>query len=127
MSEEREKKPRLPGLTRAFELEALSRQYVERVLPANWICRRVEDDFGLDLRVEIGAEGQVTGLEFSIQLKATDHLKASGDDVVHRCKVSTAEYFLRRPEPVMYVVYDAQEEVAYWRWVKPYLDELDEG
>ena len=115
----------LPKRTRAHILEGLSLRHIETILSPEWICRRVEDDYGLDLRVEIVADGQVTGLEFSIQLKATDDLKISGDDVLHRCNVSTAHYFLRRPEPVMYLVYDARGEAAYWLWVQPYLRELD--
>ena len=51
----------LPELTRAHELETLSRRHVERILPANWICRRVEDDYGLDLRVEISAGARWAG------------------------------------------------------------------
>jgi hypothetical protein len=116
----------LPKRPRAHILEDLSLQYLHAVFPSEWICRRVEDDYGLDMRVEIVAGGLVTAEEFSIQLKATDHLKISGGDVVHRCKVSTANYFLRRPEPVMYVVYDVQESTAYWLWVQPYLGQLDE-
>jgi hypothetical protein len=46
--------------------------------------------------------------------------------VIHRCDVSTAQYFLRRPEPVMYVAYDARGEIAYWLWMQPYLCGLDE-
>lgn len=114
-----------PKRTRAHVLENLSRQYVEGIFPPEWICRQVEDDYGIDLRVEIVTGDQVTGLEFSIQLKATDHLKTSGDDVLHRCKVSTAEYFLHRLEAVMYVVYDAQEKIAYWLWMQPYPNRLD--
>jgi len=95
---------RLPKRTRAHVLEARSRQHVESIFPTEWVCRRVEDDYGLDVRVEIVA----------------------GEDVLHSCKVSTANYFLHRPEPVMYVVYDAQEDTAYWLWVKPYLKGLDE-
>ena len=116
----------LPNRTREHVLETLSRQHLERVLPAEWVCTPVYTDYGLDVRVEIVAAGKVSGLEFSIQLKATDKLKTSGGDVVHRCKVSTALYFLERLEPVMYLVYDAQEETAYWLWVQPYLEGLDE-
>jgi len=116
---------RLPKRTRAHVLETLSRQHVESTFPTEWVCRRVEDDYGLDMRVEIVAGEQVSGLEFAVQLKGTDHLRTSGEDVLHPCKVSTAEYFLHRPEPVMYVVYDAQEDTAYWLWVQPYLRGLD--
>jgi len=115
-----------PKRPRAHVLETLSIRHVESILPAEWICSIVQHDYGLDMRVEIVAHEQVTALEFSIQLKATDRLKTSGDDVLHRCHVSTAQYFLRRPEPVMYLVYDAQGEAAYWLWVQPYLRQLEE-
>jgi len=112
---------RLPKRTRAHDLEALSRQYVERIFSPPWICRPVPADYGLDMRVEIVTDRQVSGREFSVQIKGTDQLKTSGTDVIHRCKVSTARYFLQRPELVMYVVYDANEETAYWVWVQHYL------
>lgn len=118
---------RLPKRPRPHVLEALSRHHVERVLPAEWICTPVSTDYGLDMRVEIVEDEQVTGPEFSMQLRATDRPNISDDNVIHRCKVSTAQYFLRRPEPVMYVLYDAQGQVAYWLWMQPYLRELNEN
>jgi len=117
----------MPKRTRAHVLEARSRQHVESIFPTEWVCRRVEDDYGLDMRVEIVTGEQVSGSEFAVQLKGTDHLRTSGEDVLHSCKVSTANYFLQRPEPVMYVVYDAQEDTAYWLWVQPYLRGLDDA
>ena len=118
---------RLPKRTRAHVLETLSRQHVESIFPPEWVHRRVEDDYGLDLRVEIVAGESVSGREFAVQLKGTDRLRTSGEDVLHSCKVSTAHYFLHRPEPVMYVVYNAQEDTAYWLWVQPYLRGLDDA
>jgi len=118
---------RLPKRTRAHVLETRSRQHVESIFPTEWVCRRVGNDYGLDMRVEIVTGESVSGLEFAVQLKGTDHLRTSGEDVLHSCKVSTAHYFLHRPEPVMYVVYDAQEDTAYWLWVQPYLRGLDDA
>ena len=112
---------RLPKRTRSHDLEALSRQYVERIFSPPWICRPVPADYGLDMRVEVVTDRQVTGREFSVQIKGTDQLRTSGTDVIHRCKASTARFFLQRFEPVMYVVYDANEETAYWVWMQPYL------
>jgi hypothetical protein len=117
----------LPRRPRAHVLEDLSRRHVESILPDEWVCRVEHQDYGIDMRVEMVAGEAVTGLEFSIQLKATDRLKVNKGDVVHRCKVSAANYYLARPEPVIYLVYDAQEEVAYWLWIKPYLEALGEG
>jgi len=114
-----------PRRTRAHVLEELSLQHLKSILPPEWISEEVRRDYGLDVRVELVAQEDVTALEFSVQLKGTDELEVSGGDVLHRCKVSTAHYFLRRPEPVMYVVYDAAGDVAYWVWVQPYLKGLD--
>jgi len=96
------------------------------MFPPEWICRPIAYDYGLDLSVEIVDGEAVTGREFFVQLKATEQLKTSHRDVIHRCKVSTARYFLQRLEPVMYIVYDAREEAAYWVWIQPYLRELEQ-
>ena len=117
----------MPKRTRPHVLEELSIQHVKGILPAEWIRATVHVDYGVDMQVELVAGDEVTGLGFSIQLKGTDQLQISGDYILHRCKVSTAKYFLRRPEPVMYVVYDAQGRHAYWLWVKPYLEGLNES
>ena len=37
---------RLPRRTRAHVLETLSRQYVESIFPPEWVCHRIEDDYG---------------------------------------------------------------------------------
>jgi hypothetical protein len=117
----------LPIRPEGHKLEAISRVHVEEIFSrAGWICQRPQDDYGIDLECEVVTGEEVSGLKFSIQLKATKGLKTSGGEVVHRCQVSTAQYFLQRLEPVMYVVYDGRGEVAYWVWVQPYLEGLDE-
>ena len=117
----------LPKRTREHVLEELSLQHLKSILPPEWISEEVRRDYGLDVRVELVAQEGVTALEFSVQLKGTNELDMSGGDVLHRCKVPTAHYFLKRPEPVMYVVYDAGGNTAYWVWGQPYWKGLDES
>lgn len=113
----------LPRRTRDHVLAKNSRQFLERVLPDEWIIRRIEeDDYGLDIQVEIVQDENVIGAYFTIQLKGTDHIKTSkGRFVSHSCKTSTLNYFLARPELVVYLVYDAQTDTGYWLWVKDYI------
>ena len=61
-----------PKRTRQHVLETLSERHVQQVLPAEWICRTIPRDYGLDMRVEIVTNERVMGREFSIQHKATD-------------------------------------------------------
>ena len=77
------------------------------------------------MTVEIVSGERVTGPRVLPSSSATDHLRTAGEQVTRSCAISAARYFLDRPEPVMYVVYDAQAEVAYWLWVQPYLRNLD--
>jgi hypothetical protein len=119
---------KLPKRPRQHTLEKLSRQHVESILPPEWIVEGFENDYGLDLQVEIVKNEQVTGAHFYIQLKSTDHLVVRKDGyIAHPCKTSTLRYFLERPELVIYVVYDAQQQEAYWIWIQDYLRQTVEA
>ncbi|GAA2022841.1 hypothetical protein GCM10009779_03390 [Polymorphospora rubra] len=51
----------MPQRPRSHELETESRRAFEALLPSSWVVRRVEDDYGIDLEVEIFEEGSATG------------------------------------------------------------------
>jgi hypothetical protein len=113
---------RLPKRPRQHTLETLSQQYVKSVLPAEWVVEGFENDYGLDLQVEIVRNEQVTGAHFAIQLKSTDRLTIRKKSYVsHSCETSTLRYFLERPELIVYLVYDAQKQVGYWLWIQDYI------
>ncbi len=115
---------KLPQSGRNIELEALSFRHLRNVLPPVWSYTTPERDYGVDLIVEIIENGLATGLQFNVQLKASDKLKTTQDHVIHRCRVSTANYLLRHHTPTMYLVYDARADMAYFIWIKDYLNQL---
>ncbi len=112
----------LPKRTRSHVLDRKARDYVKQILPPEWIIQDGQEDYGIDLVVEIVKDEQVTGALFLMQLKGTDSLTVRKRGyVAHPCKTSTLMYFLQRPELIVYLVYDAQKNVGYWVWIKDYI------
>jgi hypothetical protein len=113
---------KLPERTRQHVIETESRQYVRNVLPPEWLVEDGEKDYGIDLVIEVVKNEQVTGAIFLMQLKGTDVLVVrDGEYIAHRCKTRALAYFLERPEPIVYLVYDAQSKKGYWIWIQDYI------
>jgi hypothetical protein len=113
---------KLPQRPRPHILEAESRKFVKNILPAEWIIEDGQSDYGIDLVVEIVETANVTGAHFLMQLKATDNVKKrKGDFISHSCRSSTLRYFLERPEPIIYLLYDASTKQGYWIWIQDYI------
>ncbi|RUX98437.1 DUF4365 domain-containing protein, partial [Mesorhizobium sp. M7A.F.Ca.CA.004.04.1.1] len=63
----------MPKRSRSHQLEAESIRRYEQALPSRWVCRRKDEDYGVDLEVEVFDDrDEATGLIFLVQLKATD-------------------------------------------------------
>lgn len=97
-------------------LEAKSKKYFQNCLPDEWVTNEPDSDYGIDFQVEIAVNNQMTGLNFSVQLKST---KSSGNTSSISVQVnrSTISYYYMRLEPVMLVIFDAEDTEAYWSWV----------
>jgi hypothetical protein len=101
-----QKMTELPKRPRPHILESISRSYFgSLMINAGWIVRDVSLDYGLDLNVEIVEKGQVTGKNFSVQLKATDNSLRHRTTPSIKLKNSTLEYIRSRLEPVMIVYF----------------------
>ena len=119
---------RLPQRPRQHVIEEESREFVKQILPAEWIVQDGQKDYGIDFTVEIvltsGKSDDVTGAVFLMQLKGTDHLRTiRAQYVTYLIKTSSLRYYLERPELVVFLVYDAKEEVGYWIWIQDYIRE----
>lgn len=117
----------LPQRPRTHIQQKESRLFIERLLPAEWkVNVEAKDsessDYGLDLIVEIIEKSDVTGAHFAVQLKSTDNLKVNKKGIIsHSCKTSTLQYFLERPELVIYLIYDTVNDIGYWIWIQDFL------
>jgi hypothetical protein len=104
---------RLPQRPRAHELEVQSEIYFRQNLPARWTCDKPQNDYGVDLRLGLVADGQVTGQQLVVQLKASE-VANSTDYVVVRLEVTTLALLRQILEVAMLVKYIAAERESYW-------------
>lgn len=117
-------KKNLPQRPQQHVTDTRAQKFVEDILPDEWIFQKSTTDYGVDYQVEIVQDGSVTGAHFLIQLKGTEHLVVrKGKYISHSCETSTLNYFLQRPELVIYVVYDVANKTGYWIWVQDFLNE----
>lgn len=103
-----------PQRTRNHVLETLSRQAFERLVPAEWVVRPVDEDYGVDREVEIFEGGQATGLSFKVQLKASERTAAAGPS--RRIRTDTVGYWKSIDVPVLIVYFAADTGLLYGRW-----------
>jgi tetratricopeptide (TPR) repeat protein len=106
----------LPRRPRPHVLEAESRQALEHLLPADWIVRAENPDYGADLSVEIVRNGQVTGKRFFVQLKATDEADIARALQV-KVKQKAFRYLQNLNGPALLVLYHASSRRLFGRWV----------
>ncbi|WP_431892421.1 DUF4365 domain-containing protein [Micromonospora haikouensis] len=110
----------MPRRPRSHELETESRRAFEALLPSSWVVRRVDEEYGIDLEVEIFQGGEATGSVFRVQLKATDKLPKNGRISRGDIKVETLTYWRTLDLPVLVVLYVAPHRRLYARWAHSY-------
>jgi hypothetical protein len=96
----------------------LSVNHVERfILRCGYTVQRMDSDYGYDLiMVTYNEVGEIENDLVFFQLKATDNLKKRLDNqgIVHTAKQNDLALWCRERLPVIFVVYDATEDIAYW-------------
>ena len=110
--------------TREHVIADLSVNHVERfILRRGWTVERKQHDYGIDLDMETyNADGEVENGGVRFQLKATDSLKRSADGTLIRLRLEWRDllFWLNELPPVIVILYDAQEDRAFWLYVQEY-------
>jgi hypothetical protein len=108
--------------TREHVIADLSVNHVERhVLLCGFTVERRWHDYGFDLFMNTyDQNGELESGEVHFQLKATDRLRVTRDGQTIRFRVERADLrtWLDAVMPVIFVVYDAVADVAYWLYVQ---------
>ena len=105
-----------PVRHRNHVLETKSENFFNRFVPVEWVKTNLLKDYGVDLLIDIVLNEQVTGLNFSVQMKSTERT-VDPDLAKVSLKRSTLNYYKVRLEPTMLVMYDSAADEAYWSWV----------
>lgn len=114
--------------TRAHVLADLSVNHVERhALRRGFSVERMFHDYGLDLSIfTYNRRGEVESGGISVQLKASDRVrKTKSGDIALRIERAHLLHWIREIFPVMLVVYDAAEDIAYYLHVQGHLQHKD--
>ncbi len=96
-------------------LEGESERFFRNQIPIEWYVDKPDHDYGIDLTTNIVVGGEVTGMNFSVQLKAREK-STSADFISITLKNSTLGLYDSRLEPVLLAVYVQQEKETYWIW-----------
>jgi len=93
-------------------------RFVAFHLPSSWVVHAYKgnEDYGLDFHVEIFSGGMPTGMEFGIQVKATE--KKLATVASSKIKKNTLSYLLAKPYPSMIVAVSSLEKCAKYCWVQ---------
>jgi hypothetical protein len=109
----------------------LSVNHVERVaLLQGHSVERVEHDYGYDMVVfTYSPTGEIENGQIYFQLKAKTILEPlkKGNQLAYRVDVRDLNFWLDEPFPVIFVVYDALLEIAYWINVQEYFKDIEIG
>ena len=85
--------------------------------PESWSILKVhgENDFGVDFKIEIVTDKEITGYEFYVQLKGFRELEPKSEIAV-QISTSTLGYWKNKIIPVLVVAIDCNEGKAYCQW-----------
>lgn len=106
-----------PQRPTSHQLEDKSKLYFRQWLPTAWTADEPQNDYGVDVRVQIAEGNFLTGKAFVVQLKATAESEA-GDTVAVTLSVSTLNYLRSLLEVAMVVKFVESENEAYWLLLK---------
>jgi hypothetical protein len=100
----------------------LSVNCVERyALLCGYSVERISQDYGIDLVIfTYDTNGEIENGQIYIQLKATDHLPRDQAMIPFSLKRSDLELWLKEPMPYILILYDAQEDKAYWLYIQAF-------
>ncbi|KFC18624.1 MULTISPECIES: tetratricopeptide repeat protein [Epilithonimonas] len=104
-----------PNRHRNHILETESNKFYNNYLPNEWFADKPDHDYGIDYITHISVNGQVTGLNFSVQLKSKEK-ESNKEHVSISIKQSTLGLFNTKLEPVLLVAYVQEDKEAYWYW-----------
>jgi Domain of unknown function (DUF4365) len=108
---------RFPQRPESHQREELSMRFFRNTLPRDWTAEKPDNDYGIDLRVDIFENGSATGLELLVQLKASAE-PSSADTETVQLKIATYNLLHSKLQIAMLVKYVESEKEAYWLLLK---------
>lgn len=106
----------------------LSANYVERFALLNgFSVECIGKDYGYDLNIyTFDSNGEFENGNVYVQLKATDHPKYMSQRAIVSFPTNRRDLktWYAEPFPVIFILYDAKNEIAFWIYIQQYLRNL---
>lgn len=83
------------------------------ILPPEWVSQERVEDYGIDLDVEIFADGHATGLTFLVQVKGQ---QTTPSKPKLRLRRATWNYWSEQSVPVLVVLWDRERNRFLWQF-----------
>lgn len=114
--------------TRQHIIEDLGLNHIEKqiLLSGNILRRFPDNDYGYDGMIDtFDEQGEAENLSFRLQLKSTDGIQLSPQKAGFILDLSKRdlELWLKNHYPVLLILYDAQEDIAYFTDLQTYFNE----
>jgi tetratricopeptide (TPR) repeat protein len=102
--------------------ETKSQRIFERIVPAEWVCREIKPDYGVDYLVEIFEDNQSTGKTFFVQLKgSTQEIK--DDTFVKQITTDNLNYYNSLALPVIIICVSVSTEQIWGIWANKLIEQ----
>ncbi|MFI0431292.1 DUF4365 domain-containing protein [Mariniflexile sp. HMF6888] len=108
---------KLPQRPQAHNNEELSERFFDNCLPNNWYSHKPDNDYGVDLIVDLFEGTDATGLELLVQLKSSENSN-DAENETQTLRVATYNYLWRKLQVVLIVKYVVPDNEAYWILLK---------
>lgn len=96
-------------------LENESNKFFNNNIPVSWFLDKPDNDYGIDYITNIVTNNEVTGLNFSVQLKSKES-DSNKETVNIQFKTSTLNFYNSRLEPILIIAFVKSDKEAYWIW-----------
>lgn len=87
----------------------------------DWIARKMDKDFGVDLEMELVANGIVTGQYVKLQIKGTRNYKVIDNKIKFRIGNDFLKYCDECRVPIILVLVDVANDRGFYLWVQEYI------
>lgn len=118
----------MPRRTISQSVGSQGYRFVQYLIESNgdWIVRGQEEDFGIDLEVEL-AEGDVKGQILKLQIKSSAHIQPVDNLITFKIATSFLRYVSTWRIPVLLIVVSIQTQTAWYLWLQKWIDELHQS
>src|SRR5690606_32931398 len=102
--------------------ETKSQRIFERIVPAEWVCREIKPDYGVDYLVEIFDDNISTGKTFFVQLKGSTQ-EIEDDKFEKQLTTDNLKYYNSLALPVLIICVSVTTAQIWGIWANKLIEQ----